>query len=149
MGRPGVGLEEGEGTGARLGPSSLSRSAGVIFRAGTLALVTPSRRSLSANPTPKSRPTETARAGCSKVNGEAGVTNDERTNEHLKLVANWLNTLATGVIAAGVFVPAANEIFNILPSGTDFGLVVGIGAVCFVLGIALHLIGHLFLGGLR
>jgi hypothetical protein len=69
------------------------------------------------------------------------VTNDERTNEHLKLVANWLNTLATGVIAAGVFVPAANEIFNILPSGTDFGLVVGIGAVCFVLGIALHLIG--------
>ena len=62
------------------------------------------------------------------------MTNDERTNERLKLVANWLNTLATGVIAAGVFVPAANEIFNILPSGTDFGQSWGSGrfALCSV-----------------
>ena len=148
MGRPGVGLERG-GTGARLGP---------------LAALAPGRRDPGwvagiGNPVasvalgesdPKVEANgDSPEQGCSKVNGEAGVTNDERTNEHLKLVANWLNTLATGVIAAGVFVPAANEIFNILPSGTDFGLVVGIGAVCFVLGIALHLIGHLFLGGLR
>src|SRR5215831_12809442 len=114
MDRSGVGLEEGKGTGARLGPSSLSRPAGVIFLAGSLALVTPVASVALGESDPKVEANGDSRGqGCSKVNGEAGVTNDERTNEHLKLVANWLNTLATGVIAAGVFVPAANEIFNI------------------------------------
>ncbi len=77
------------------------------------------------------------------------MTEDERRNEHLKLVANWGNTLATGVITAGVFVPIAQEIFNILPPGTDFGLVAGIGIVCFTVGLCIHLVAHLFLGGLR
>jgi hypothetical protein len=77
------------------------------------------------------------------------VTAEERRNEHLKLVANWLNTLATGVMTAGVFVPVAQEIFNILPVGTDNGLVVGIGTVCFALAFGIHIVAHLFLGGLR
>ncbi|WP_024517923.1 hypothetical protein [Bradyrhizobium sp. Tv2a-2] len=77
------------------------------------------------------------------------MTEDEVRNEHLKLVANWLNTLATGVMTAGVFVPAAQEIFNILPAATDNGLVVGIGMVCFALAFGIHIVAHLFLGGLR
>jgi len=143
-------LEEGEGTGARLGPLVALAPGRRDFRGWVAGIGNPVASVALGESDPEVEANgDSPQQGCSKVNGEAGVTNDERTNEHLKLVANWLNTLATGVIAAGVFVPAANEIFNILPSGTDFGLVVGIGAVCFVLGIALHLIGHLFLGGLR
>jgi hypothetical protein len=40
------------------------------------------------------------------------MTPTERANEHLKLVANWLNTVATAIIAAGAFVPAAQFIFG-------------------------------------
>ena len=77
------------------------------------------------------------------------MTDEERRNEHMKLVANWCNTLATGVITAGVFVPIAQEIFNILPKDTDFGLVAGIGVVCFAVGLGIHIVAHLFLGALR
>jgi len=77
------------------------------------------------------------------------VTPDEIRNEHLKLSATWLNNLSAGIIAAGTFVPAAQVIFNLLPLGTDNGLVVGVGLVCFVTGFAIHLAGHVFLGSLR
>ncbi|HLG82391.1 MAG TPA: hypothetical protein VKY22_15355 [Bradyrhizobium sp.] len=77
------------------------------------------------------------------------MTDEERRNEHLKLVANWGNTLAAGIVTAGVFVPAAQEIFNILPAGTDNGLVVGVGIVCLAVGLGIHMVAHLFLGGLR
>ena len=77
------------------------------------------------------------------------MTSDEIRNEHLKLIANWLNMLAAAVMMAGTFVPAAQFIFNILPLGTDSGLLIGIGAVCVVFGFAVHLAGHVFLGGLR
>lgn len=51
--------------------------------------------------------------------------------------------------SSSVQVPAAQFIFNILPPGTDNGLLIGIGAVCVVFGFAVHLAGHVFLGGLR
>ena len=38
------------------------------------------------------------------------MTRQEILNEHFKLVANWFNTLATGVFTAGVFVPAVQFI---------------------------------------
>ena len=77
------------------------------------------------------------------------LTPDERTNEHLKLVANWFNTLATAIFSAGAILPAAQFIFGILPQTTDPGLVAGTAVVCVVLGFILHLVGHMFLGGLR
>ena len=77
------------------------------------------------------------------------MTDDDKRNEHLKLVANLGNAVTAGLIAAGVFVPLAQEIFNILPKETDFGLVVGVGMVCFVLGLCIHIVSHLFLGWLR
>ena len=77
------------------------------------------------------------------------MTADERHNEHLKLVANWANTVATAIITAGTFIPAAQYIFNILPANTETGLVFGTGLICIGCGLAIHLFGHLFLGGLR
>ena len=47
------------------------------------------------------------------------MTPAERANEHLKLVANWLNTVATAIIAAGAFVPAAQFVFGVLPAGAN------------------------------
>jgi hypothetical protein len=38
------------------------------------------------------------------------MTADERHNEHLKLVANWANTVATAIITAGTFIAAAQYI---------------------------------------
>jgi hypothetical protein len=77
------------------------------------------------------------------------MTPDDRRNEHLKLLANWFNIVAAGIIGAGVFVPATQQVFHILPAETDNGLVVGIGVVCIVTGVGLHCIGQLFLGALR
>lgn len=77
------------------------------------------------------------------------MTDEERQNEHFKLVANWGNTLATAIVAAGAFVPAAQAIFGFLPQGTDLALVYGTGAICIGLGLIIHLIGHLILRGLQ
>ncbi|TPQ27145.1 hypothetical protein C2U70_30955 [Bradyrhizobium guangdongense] len=77
------------------------------------------------------------------------MTPEEIRNEHLKHIASWLNTLGAAIFTAGCFVPAAQFIFNLLPTGTGSGLVVGIGVVCFVGAFALHLTGHVILGGLR
>jgi hypothetical protein len=77
------------------------------------------------------------------------MTPVERRNEHLKLVANWTNTIATAIITAGTLLPAAQFIFNILPANTDTGLVFGTGLVCIAVGAGIHLFGHLFIGSLR
>jgi hypothetical protein len=74
------------------------------------------------------------------------MTPQEIRNEHVKLFANWMNTAATAIIAAGTFVPAAQFIFRLLPATVDNGLVIGLGAVCVVVGIWLHFVGHLALG---
>lgn len=49
----------------------------------------------------------------------------ERRNEHLKLVANWSNTIATSIVTAGTFVPAAQLIYGFLPKDADLVLVYG------------------------
>ena len=77
------------------------------------------------------------------------LTREERQNEHLKLMANWTNTLATAIVTAGCFVPAAQEIFGFLPQGTSLALVYGTGAICVGVGVLLHLLGHLILRGLQ
>jgi amino acid transporter len=77
------------------------------------------------------------------------MTPTERANEHLKLVANWLNTVATAIIAAGAFVPAAQFIFGVLPSNTNPIAVYGMGLICIGSGVLIHLAWHQFLGGLK
>jgi hypothetical protein len=74
---------------------------------------------------------------------------DDRDNEHLKLTANWVNTIATATMTVGTFVPAFQWIYGILPKDTDWALVVTLGVICILLGIFIHLMGHLALGGLK
>ena len=77
------------------------------------------------------------------------MTPTERANEHLKLVANWLNTVATAIIAAGAFVPAAQFVFGVLPPGANPIAVYGMGLICIGSGVLIDLAGHQFLGGLK
>jgi hypothetical protein len=77
------------------------------------------------------------------------VTRDEIRNEHLKLAANWTNTLATGIVTAGTFIPAAQFIYEILPKQIDPMLVYGAGVICIGTGVIIHLFGQWILGGLR
>jgi hypothetical protein len=69
------------------------------------------------------------------------MTDDEKANEISKLIANFLNAVAVAILAAGVFVPSAQFIFGILPSGTDDGLVVGLSMVCIAVAAIIHLTG--------
>jgi hypothetical protein len=74
----------------------------------------------------------------------------ERRNEHLKLVANWSNTLATAIMTAGSFIPAAQFLYGILdPAKIDVTLVYGAGVICIGVGVLIHLFGQWMLGGLR
>ena len=54
-------------------------------------------------------------------------------NERRKLTASWLNTIATALMAAGVFAPAASQIFGFGPSRVDQTLVLISSTVCVVL----------------
>jgi hypothetical protein len=64
-------------------------------------------------------------------------------------VANWSNTIATAIMAAGTFVPAAQFIYGILPQGTNLTVVYGSGVICIGAGVLIHLGGQWFLGGLE
>jgi len=70
-------------------------------------------------------------------------------NERRKLTASWLNTIATALMAAGVFAPAASQIFGFGPSRLDQTLVLISSTVCVVLSLGLHLVGRQVLGGLE
>jgi len=77
------------------------------------------------------------------------MTDDEILNERLKLLANWGNTLATGILTIGSFIPAAQFIYGILPDTTEASLVWISAVVCIPVGISIHLAGQWILGGLR
>lgn len=69
-------------------------------------------------------------------------------NERTKLTASWCNTLATALVAAGFFAPAAALIYGLsqLAIGPTFMLAVAAG--CLGLGAALHFLGRAVLGRL-
>jgi hypothetical protein len=70
-------------------------------------------------------------------------------NERIKLTAAWLNTLATALIAAGAFAPAAAWLYGLsaLPIGPAF--LAALACACLVSGVGLHLFGLAMLGRLR
>ena len=70
-------------------------------------------------------------------------------NEQTKLTAAWLNALATALVAAGVFAPAAALAYQLAHSAGDSRDMVGVALCCFALGGALHVLGRAFLGRLR
>jgi hypothetical protein len=70
-------------------------------------------------------------------------------NERIKLTASWLNTLATALMAAGAFAPAAAWLYGLsaLPIGPDY--LSALACACLIGGIGLHLVGLSLLGRLR
>lgn len=65
-------------------------------------------------------------------------------NERTKLTANWLNALATAIIAAGAFAPMAVSIY-----GVSWLLLSLLSATCFAFGVFLHVLSRLALRRLR
>jgi hypothetical protein len=70
-------------------------------------------------------------------------------NERRKLTASWLNTIATALMAAGVFAPAASQIYGFGPSRVDQTLVPISSTVCLAVSLILHFSGRQALGGLE
>jgi hypothetical protein len=70
-------------------------------------------------------------------------------NECTKLTANWLNTLATALVAAGTFAPFAALLYGLSSTNNDHWLLSVLAGLCFMGGIALHMGGRVFLRRLR
>jgi hypothetical protein len=70
-------------------------------------------------------------------------------NERTKLMASWLNTPATALVAAGAFAPLAAWLYGL--SSVPIGAVslAGIAVVCTAVGVCLHIFGWAMLGRLR
>jgi hypothetical protein len=70
-------------------------------------------------------------------------------NERTKLTATWLNGLATALVAAGCFAPAAAWLYvlSALPVGPTYLSDLALG--CVVAGLGLHVSGVALLGRLR
>ncbi|MGJ5178074.1 hypothetical protein ACQR16_08255 [Bradyrhizobium oligotrophicum] len=77
------------------------------------------------------------------------MTPTEKRNENIKLIANWLNTVATAILTIGAFVPIANFVFEILPKGTNETLVFAAAGICIVLAVSIHFSGHMVLRKLQ
>ena len=70
-------------------------------------------------------------------------------NERTKLTANWLNTLATALVATGAIAPVAAWLYG-FPSAIADALTLGImSAACTLSGAVLHLLARMVLGGLK
>jgi len=63
-------------------------------------------------------------------------------NERRKLTGSWFNALATALMAAGVFAPAASQIYGFGSNRADQTLVLVSSAVCLAVSLILHLAGR-------
>jgi hypothetical protein len=70
-------------------------------------------------------------------------------NERTKLTAAWLNTLATALVAAGLFAPVAALVYGLSQPTLGAAYLVGLALGCLVVGIGLHMTGRVLLGKLR
>jgi hypothetical protein len=70
-------------------------------------------------------------------------------NERTKLLAGWLNALATAVIAAGILAPVAALLYGLATPGREALYLPILIAVCLGFGAALHFVGRAILGRLR
>ena len=70
-------------------------------------------------------------------------------NERTKLTASWLNALATALIAAGAFAPAAAWLYGLsaLPLGAFY--LSALAFACVGSGVGLHVSALAMLGRLR
>lgn len=77
------------------------------------------------------------------------MTEEDKRNERRKLLATWMNTIATAVVTVGTFIPIAQAVYGFMPIATDLGLVYGSAIICIGVGCTLHVVGQLVLGGLE
>jgi hypothetical protein len=70
-------------------------------------------------------------------------------NERAKHTASWFNAIATALIAAGAFAPAAAYLYGLSALPVGSGLIAALVVGCVGLGICLHLTGRALLGRLR
>jgi hypothetical protein len=70
-------------------------------------------------------------------------------NERIKLTANWLNTLATGLIAAGVFAPGIAVLYGLSSLSLGSLFVATVLASCLALGVTIHLVALMLLARMR
>ena len=70
-------------------------------------------------------------------------------NERTKLTASWLNALATALLAAGAFAPAAAWLYGLSALPIGAGYLSALACACLVAGVGLHFIGLSILGSLR
>ena len=70
-------------------------------------------------------------------------------NERTKLTAAWLNTLATAIVAAGVFAPASALLYGLSELRIGLSFVVALTLGCLVFGLTLHVGGLVLLRRLR
>ena len=70
-------------------------------------------------------------------------------NERTKLTAAWLNALATALVAAGGFAPAAAMLYGLASAPLEFGFVIAVLLGCMTLGLAIHVGAWALLGRLR
>jgi hypothetical protein len=77
------------------------------------------------------------------------MTEEDKDNEVIKLVASLVNTVAGSVITVGTLVPIAQLVYGILPNNIESGLVYSSAVICIAIGLSIHLAGHLVLKGLQ
>ncbi len=70
-------------------------------------------------------------------------------NERTKLTASWFNALATALIAAGFFAPAAALLYGLTPLGIGLQYMIALALGCLGLGTGIHVIGRTVLRRLR
>ena len=70
-------------------------------------------------------------------------------NERTKSTVSWFNAIATALIAAGVFAPAAALLYGLAALPIGVGTVMLLVFVCFAIAACLHFIGWFLLGRLR
>jgi hypothetical protein len=70
-------------------------------------------------------------------------------NERLKLTASWFNALATALVAAGAFAPAAAVLYGLSAPALGGARTIALGLVCVLVGVGLHLAGRAMLKRLR
>jgi hypothetical protein len=70
-------------------------------------------------------------------------------NERTKLTATWFNTLATALIAAGAFAPAAAAFLGVAVLPIDTRRVSILALTCVVVAAVIHIGARLILGRLR
>ena len=71
-------------------------------------------------------------------------------NERLKLTANWLNGLATGVVVTGAVAPVVAALYGVAgPSEAGYFELALLGVAWLVAGFALLLVASKLLGRLQ